>query len=187
MRRLLVATCLLAACATTSDTQRLRPLHWAQPVLGSDTDNLYQVSADLYRGAQPSAKAMRSLEEFGIRSVVNLREYHSDSRAAASTKLALIEVPLDAGDLTYRGLVAALHAVVAAPKPAIVHCWHGSDRTGAVVAAWRVAVDDWMPSEALDEMVAGGFGHSEVFENLRTLIAGLDPVQLRADVGLPAR
>jgi len=187
-RRLLITTCiLLAACATAGDTPRARPLQWAQPVVGSEVRNWHQVSPDLYRCAQPDAKAMRTLEAFGIRAVVNLREYHSDARAAAGTKLALIEVPLDAGDMTYQELVEALHAAVTAPKPVVVHCWHGSDRTGAVVAAWRIAIDGWTPKEALDEMVAGGFGHSEMFDNLRILVAGLDPVQLRVDAGLPAR
>lgn len=176
---------LLGACATTAETPRVRPVQWARPIVGSDIDNWYQVSADLYRCAQPDAEAMRALEAFGIRAVVNLREYHSDARVAAGTKLALIEVPLDAGDLTYQELTVALRAILEAPKPAVVHCWHGSDRTGAMIAAWRVAVDGWTPAEALDEMVAGGFGHCELFANLRTLVAGLDRTQLRADVGLP--
>jgi tyrosine-protein phosphatase SIW14 len=129
---------------------------------------------------------MRELEAFGVKAVVNLREFHSDADEAAGTKLQLDEIRLDAGDLSYAQLVAALRLVLAAPKPVAVHCLHGSDRTGAVVAGWRIAVEGWSQAEALDEMVHGGYGHHAMFDNLRTLIAGLDAASLRRELALPA-
>jgi hypothetical protein len=42
-------------------------------------------------------------------------------------------------------------------------------------------------SEALDEMVAGGFVHRDVFDDLREVVARLDPPRLRADAGPPPR
>jgi tyrosine-protein phosphatase SIW14 len=179
---------LLAACGTTSaDTKRIRPTHWAQPVLGSAVPNWHRVTPELHRCAQPDDDGMRELAAFGIRSVVNLREYHSDADEVEGTGLVLIEQKLDAGDLTYPQLVLALREVLQAPKPCVVHCWHGADRTGAVVAAYRIAVEGWTPTQALDEMVAGGFGHSVLYDNLRLLVGSLDAQRLRADVGLPAR
>lgn len=178
---------VLTACAAAPGPVRVRPPHWAQPVIGSSVDNWFRVSPDLYRCGQPDRRAMRELEAFGVRSVVNLREYHDDDDEVAGTNLTLVTVPLDAGELSYAGLVSALRAVLAAPKPTVVHCWHGADRTGAVIAAYRVAVDGWSPADALDEMVAGGFDQHAFFGNLRELIAGLDPVLVRADAGLPPR
>jgi tyrosine-protein phosphatase SIW14 len=137
------------------------------------------------RAAHPEGPA--GIAHFGIQSIVNLRKYHSDQTAIAGTSLSLIEVPVGAGNLTYDQLVAALKAVAAAAKPTCVHCWHGSDRTGAVIAAWRIAVEGWTPAEALDEMVAGGYGHSVWFTNLRELIGGLDADRLRADAGIAPR
>lgn len=188
MRSLPFALCvLLVACSTTPSTTRARPAQWAEPVPSREVSNWYRVSPDVHRCAQPGRKGMQELAEFGIRSVVNLREYHSDQTTVAGTPLALREVPLDAGDLTYEQLVVALKAVLAAQKPTVVHCWHGSDRTGAVIAAYRIAVEGWTPSAALDEMVAGGYGHSAWFANLRQLVGGLEPARLRADVGLAPR
>src|SRR5271168_619770 len=41
--------------------------------------------------------------------------------------------------------------------PIFVHCLHGSDRTGCIVALWRIT-HGWTVAEALDEMKA--FGNS---------------------------
>lgn len=182
LRLLLCLPAALVACATETTPAHERSPRWAQPVPGGGVAKWHKVDERLHRCAQPSATDMRTLEAHGVRSVVNLREYHSDVQKADGTELVVVEVPLDAGDMSYDDLVRALAALAAAPKPAAVHCWRGSDRTGAVVAAWRVAVDGWTPSQALDEMVAGGFGHSSWYGNLRTLIGGLDAERLRRDL-----
>lgn len=185
--RAILAACLVLAACTAADAPRVRPAAWAQPVIGGGPGNWFRISPDLHRCEQPGSADMRTLEAFGIRSVVNLREFHSDADEAAGTALQLREIKLDAGDLTYAQLVAAVRLVLEAPKPAVVHCWHGSDRTGAVIAAWRVGVEGWTPAAALDEMVNGGYGHHAMYGNLRALVAGLDPAQLRRDLGLPPR
>lgn len=182
----LLALPLLCACwSTAAADPRTRPVRWAQPVPGTPLENLHQVSAELYRCEQPSAADMRALAALGIRSVVNLRAFHSDRDEVAGTALELREVPMHADALEHAELVLALRALLDAPKPVVVHCWHGSDRTGAVVAAWRVALEGWTPAEALDEMTAGGFGHHERYDNLRALVLALDPAELRSELGLP--
>lgn len=181
---MLLPFALLACGTTSSETTRPRPLHWAQPMVGSSIDNWHRVDDVLYRCGQPDDAGMRELAGHGLRTIVNLRSWHSDHDEVAGSGLVLVEVPLGAGSLTYPELVAALRALLAAEKPVVVHCWHGADRTGAVVAAWRVAVHGWTPAQALDEMVAGGFGHAAIYGNLRELVAGLDRARLRADVGL---
>ena len=42
-------------------------------------------------------------------------------------------------------------------RPTLVHCLHGEDRTGMVVAAWRILVQGWSPEKAIDEMYSFGF------------------------------
>jgi tyrosine-protein phosphatase SIW14 len=176
---------LIAVLACAADVPRARPAHWAQPMLGGKVGNWFQVTPELYRSEQPSDAEMRALETFGIKAVLNLRNWHSDTDEVKGTTIIVSEVKTDAGDMTYAQLVVALKALIDAPKPALVHCWHGSDRTGTVVAGWRVAMQGWSPADALDEMRYGGFGHHEMFDNLHTLILSLDRTRLRADLGLP--
>ncbi len=178
---------LLAACATAPAVPPgQRPERWAQPVPGVAVDNCFRVSPELLRCAQPSAAGMRELVALGVKTVVCLRAWHDDEDEASHTGLHLVEVPMGAGSMAYPDLVAALRALLAAEKPVAVHCWRGADRTGAVVAGWRVAIDGWPPALAVEEMVHGGYGQAAIFSNLRALIGGLDRARLRADLGLPA-
>ncbi|HUV86117.1 MAG TPA: hypothetical protein VMX79_03305, partial [bacterium] len=49
-----------------------------------------------------------------------------------------------------------------ARRPVFVHCHAGVDRTGFVVAAYRVKVEGWTPEKAYEEMARLGF-HSFLF------------------------
>lgn len=173
---------LFGACATGAATPMVRPAAWAQPVIGGSLANWYRVDDELYRCEQPSAAGMQELAAFGVRSVVSLRRHHDDVSPASGSGLTVLSARLDAGDVSYEQLVDALAVVAAAPKPVAVHCWRGADRTGAVVAAWRIARDGWPPAQALEEMCAGGFGHDAWFDNLQRLIGDIDPVRLRTDL-----
>jgi len=42
------------------------------------------------------------------------------------------------------------------PRPIYVHCAHGADRTGLIIALYRVFVQGWAPQKAHDEMKAMG-------------------------------
>lgn len=160
---------------------RVRPVAWAQPVIGEGIPgNFHRVSDVLLRSAQPDAAQMKVLERMGVRSVLTLRDYHDDIDEGKGTALKLLRVPLDAGKLDAAGLKRGLDALRAAEKPVLVHCWHGSDRTGAVVAVWRMVEEGWDREAAIDEFVHGGFGyHDEWFPELVTLLRNLDLAPLK--------
>ncbi len=40
----------------------------------------------------------------------------------------------------------------------LLHCYHGSDRTGASVAMYRIIFQNWSTTDALAEMKHGGYG-----------------------------
>jgi len=182
LRHLLLALALVNA-AVAADAPRERPPSWAAPVINTTLDNCFRVSADLYRCEQPRAKDVADLKALGIRSILNLRHYHSDTKEFASAGFIPLLQRMEAGALTVDDLVAALRQFRDAPKPLMVHCWHGSDRTGSVVAAYRIVFQDWTPAAALDELRHGGFGyHERTFPNIIALFQSLDPVALRRRV-----
>ena len=68
------------------------------------------------------------------------------------------------------------------PKPVLIHCRHGSDRTGLIVALYRILYQNWTKEDALEEMLKGGYGHHSIFKNLPQIIRQIDVEKLRAKV-----
>jgi tyrosine-protein phosphatase SIW14 len=176
---------LLALPAFAADTPapRERPANWAAPVINSTLENCYRVSSELYRCEQPDAKDIPSLQALGIRSILNLRRWNTDPKALEQAGFTLLLQRMEADDLTLDDLVAGLRQIRAAPKPVLLHCWHGSDRTGSIVAAYRIVFQGWTPAAALDELRFGGYGyHEKTFPNIITLFETLDAAELRRRV-----
>jgi len=178
---------LLAAAvwgrAADAPAPRERPVAWAAPLISTTLENCYRVSPELYRCEQPDPKDIPDLQALGIRALLNLRNYHTDSAGFEKAGFTLLLQRMEANEVTVDDLVAALRQFRGAPKPVMVHCWHGSDRTGAVVAAYRIVFQGWTPAAALDELRHGGFGyHEKSFPNIMTLFGTLDAVELRRRV-----
>ncbi len=160
-----------------------RPTEWAMAVKDVPLANCYRVSDELYRCEQPEASDIAGLRAMGIRSLLNLRQHHKDARAFEQAGFRLFRERMEADELTVDDLVAALRQFRAAPKPVLVHCWHGSDRTGSVVAAYRIVFQGWTPAAALDELRHGGYGyHEKWFPNIIRLFEKLDAADLRRRV-----
>lgn len=67
-----------------------------------------------------------------------------------------------------------LRLIAAAPKPVLVHCWHGSDRTGIIVAAYRI-VYEAPQCGGSRERPADTYGHHEFwYGNLVRLLRSTD-------------
>ncbi len=179
MKRFYVMFVILAlSLSVMAQSPRLRPDKWAQPVIGTDLDNFYKVDDHLYRSEQPDDDDMPMLQKFGIHTVLNLRDHHDDENEG--TTLTLRRIEMEADDITEEQLTAALQYIQAAPGPVLVHCWHGSDRTGAVVAAYRVVVQKWSKKDAVDELENGGYGyHKHIYPNIIPLIENLDVEKIR--------
>lgn len=183
--RLLRVILLLTVVTPTlaADAPRERPAAWAVPLISTTLENCYRVSTDLYRCEQPDLKDIVDLKSLGIRAIFNLRRWNTDSSKFAQAGFKLLLQRMEADDLTVDDLVAALRQLREAPKPVMVHCWHGSDRTGSVVAAYRIVFQHWTPAAALDELRHGGFGyHERSFPNIVTLFETLDAAALRRRV-----
>jgi len=178
---------LAIVCASLiwAEPPRLRPADWARPVLSGQLDNWYQVDQRLYRSAQPDDEGMAEAAVMGIRRILDLREYHSDDDEAKGTGLQLYRVPMNAGNIRDEDVIRALKIITASDEPILVHCWHGSDRTGTIVAMYRILVQGWSREAALDELVSGGYGYHAIYGNIPEYIRGADLVRLRGELEKP--
>ncbi len=139
------------------------------------TDNFHQVDTGIYRSGQPDSDEFQELEGRGIKSVLNLRRHHRDEEKLQKTGLVLYELPLNAGSLSESELRTALLIIKHAPKPLLIHCLHGSDRTGAVVAAYRITEQGWSVDQAVDELMEEKYGHHYFwYGNISRLLRSID-------------
>lgn len=180
-----IAIMLLVFSGSVCAEVRIRPENWAQPIIGSTLKNWYKIDDHLYRSEQPSADEFRTIRAFGIRAILNLRKYHSDDVETAGKKLKLYRHKVSAGEIGYKDIVKALRIIKKERRPILVHCRHGSDRTGAVCAAYRIVFHNWSKEHAIDELINGGYGFHSIFDNIPNLIMGLDVKRLKTDVLKP--
>jgi protein tyrosine/serine phosphatase len=129
--------------------------------------NVGRITTGVYRGAQPASEGYATLKKMGIRTVVNLRTTVSEKRAVEAAGMKSVEIPIgmfNNGDLEKVDKIVALMADPA-NRPVFVHCKLGQDRTGIVVAAYRIKTDGWPLYLAEAEMES--FGFNGVWINLR--------------------
>jgi protein tyrosine/serine phosphatase len=65
-------------------------------------------------------------------------------------------------------------------QPVLVHCQHGADRTGTMVAIYRIAYQGWTKKQATVEMINGGF--HPMWQNLLRYIEKLDVDKIKEQV-----
>lgn len=120
----------------------------------------------LWRGAKPSRDGAAWLVQHGVGTIVNLELLHDDQKAFGQTSLAnadrylvdYFRIPdwepnvIFASSLVDNRIAHFLAVVSAQPKPIYVHCRSGQNRTGVMVAAYRVIVEGVSADEAIEEM-----------------------------------
>jgi len=147
--------------------------------------NLYQVSDQLYRSAQPDKLALDELEAIGVSTILNLRNFKGNRGYKGAKTIALKRHRINSWLMNYKDILKSFQLFLAAEKPVLVHCKHGADRTGVFVAVYRILIDNWTKSEAIDELRNGGFGfHEKYFTYMIKLIEDLDVTRLRSDLKL---
>lgn len=168
-RALFVALSVVAAVITfAGEGENPRNFHEVDPVNG------------IYRSAQPDHEEFAALEKRGFRSVLNLRNFHSDRGRLNGLKIREFAVPCNAGSMTEEHVYEALRIIRDEPKSLLIHCWHGSDRTGTVVAAYRIVFNGRDVESAIAEMCEETFGHhATIYGNLPELLRSIDWEKMR--------
>ena len=148
-----------------------RPEKWAVPMTCAGVPNLHKVSDKLYRSAQPTAEGMTNLVALGIKTVVNLRDNHSDSDEIGGLPLKAHRIEIFTGNMKDKYITDFLSVVDDTNAvPVLVHCQHGADRTGTMCAMYRILREGWTADEAIAEMKNGGYGYHSIWGNLPRFI-----------------
>jgi tyrosine-protein phosphatase SIW14 len=131
-----------------------------------DLPNFERVHSYLYRGGQPSPDGVRLLKKMGVKTIIDLREAPHPvaiERHVSIETGGINHVNIPMGNFIPSAAKQAQYfrildeARQKADGPVFVHCAHGSDRTGFMVALWRVNREQWSIAEAFGEMLRRGF------------------------------
>jgi tyrosine-protein phosphatase SIW14 len=129
--------------------------------------NFYRVDDHVYRGAQPTKKGFEYLAKIGVKTVLDLRKAGKRSSAEEHIVRALgmryVNVPMAGLTPPTQAQISWILTLLEINTGAVfVHCKAGSDRTGAVIAAYRIDHDHWANALALREARACGMGFFEL-------------------------
>jgi uncharacterized protein (TIGR01244 family) len=142
------------------------PLWPSNTVEAPGIPNFHTVDEHLYRGAQPTPEGIKTLARLGIKVVIDLREGHEhaglEKKLVESAGMKYVNVPMRGLNAPTDEQMATVFALLGDSSgwPMFVHCKRGADRTGTVVACYRISHDHWRNEKALRE--AKLYGMSKV-------------------------
>ena len=158
-----LAACAAAASgppATNSETRASGNHHMARKITVIGVSNFAETSPHLYRGGQPKGTGYEHLKQMGIDIVVDVRLSGRDREKQNVTKAGMQFVSLPWHCMFPKDDIFAQFLKLLRENPdkkVFVHCRYGDDRTGMMIAAYRMAVEGWTPEEARKEMEKFGF------------------------------
>lgn len=148
--------------------------------------NFSRVNDFIYRSAQPNAYMIAWCHTIGIKSILNLREDRSDLALLKSTTINYFNVKFTTTCFTDTHVVAALKIMQNAPKPLLVHCKYGADRTGLVVAMYRIVFENWTKEKALSEITNDHYGFNGRLHNIPAYIKKVDIDSIKCMLVVPS-
>jgi protein tyrosine/serine phosphatase len=157
---------------------------WASPV---DTRrNLYRVTDTFYRSERLTRADVAQLRQLGVRTVINLRAFHSDNDVLEGSGIRQVRIPLLTWKIDDVQIVRALGEIRAAQAegPILLHCQHGADRTGLIAAMYRMTYQGWSKQQALEELQHGGYGFHSMWKNIPRYIRDVDMPAIRHALGI---
>jgi protein tyrosine/serine phosphatase len=117
--------------------------------------NCGEVDSQIYRSAQPTGAALVALRDLQVRAVIDLQDGDRSGEKTEVEALGLVyyNVPMRGwGPISRAKVLEAVELLgrLSSDGRVLVHCAHGQDRTGTVVATWRM-LHGWKNQQAFDE------------------------------------
>lgn len=129
---------------------------------------LYRVDDDVYRGRQPTREDIAILAKSGIRTVLDLRGVldHKgwEQQAVEAAGMRYIRIGMSGFLAPTDHKIDKILALLDNPTlgPIFLHCRRGADRSGVVIACYRITHDHWTSAQAMEEARQQGFSRFEV-------------------------
>jgi protein tyrosine phosphatase (PTP) superfamily phosphohydrolase (DUF442 family) len=145
----------------------LPALAGTSPDFSSPIKNFHQVDTGVYRGAQPTEDGIKYLAKIGVKTVVDLRA--ADERSDAEEKMVAaagmnyVNIPMSGRTPPTEAQISRVLGILEADSGTVfVHCKRGADRTGVVIASYRIDRDGWNNAQALSEAKERGMAPTQL-------------------------
>jgi tyrosine-protein phosphatase SIW14 len=150
--------------------------------------NAGSITATLFRGAQPNNSAYAGLQKLGMNIVVDLRgeggEVSAEKKSVEALGMKFVSLPWNGAGTPSRDELLTFFTLLRdnPDRKVFIHCEYGADRTGVMVALYRIAVDHWTAEQAISEMKEFHY-HSFMLPHLAKYVRAF-PAALAADPSL---
>lgn len=167
-QRLAIAACCVLQFALAADAP------------AAHVRNFGKVNDHLYRGGEPTVVGLQELAAMGVKVDIDLRQpgEGTDVEQAAAKKIGMkyINIPFPPFSAPPNSLVARVLALLTGSNTdaVFVHCRRGKDRTGTVIACYRIQHDGWNRERALTEAKQYGISFAE--RGMRSYILHFTPI-----------
>ena len=125
------------------------------------------IPGELYRSAQPTGEDIEKFSaRYGIKSIINLRGENADApwyieEVATAKELGITHINFRmkaARELTNEQAFELIEVMRKAPKPLLIHCRAGADRSGLAAALYLAGVAK-APEEDAEDQLSLRYGH----------------------------
>jgi len=151
----------------------------------------FEVAGGLYRGGQPTERGFYLLKERGIKTVINLRIENDEASLVERLGLNYVHIPVEDTWPSSRipeAAIAKYFEIINNPAnyPIFFHCRRGADRTGAMAAFYRMAIQGWGAPKAYSEALV--IGMRPWYLGLKAQLYGFHPpARDKLQTGMEAR
>ncbi len=141
---------------------------WAAAPSAPGVHNFTEVDEHIFRGGQPTQEGLKSLAKLGVKTIIDLRgnEQQGEKQEVEALGMKYLHFAMPALAAPTDERVAEVLKVLEDPAmstdwPVFIHCMRGKDRTGVIVACYRIKHQGWDNQKALEEAKQHGLSRLE--------------------------
>lgn len=128
--------------------------------------NFHVVAPGIWRSAQPNSESLRRMKSYGLKTIVNLRFDGEtepwENKLAGELDIRYFHFPISADRIVPSKTIDAILPILSdrERQPVLIHCAAGKDRTGTIIAAYKLKNTAWSFRDIYQEMKMYGFNEA---------------------------